>query len=161
MLIPVTFDAQSSSSSNMQKLPPSLAKISHDEVVLLDLQGALELESTHPNERDGKLVGTLSIDNDLKRPILRIGHHLIEGNLVNLPKPLAVLHRSPVSARISNSQWTQENNNREDEDVAMDSREESFESTLNSPTIQWNALAIVKRKILFSKRPMPVVGKLN
>ncbi|KAJ3720819.1 Ctf8-domain-containing protein [Lentinula guzmanii] len=151
MIIPVTFDAHSSSSSNAQKLPPSLAKISHDEVVLLDLQGALELESTHPNERDGKLVGTLSIDNDLKRPILRIGHHLIEGNLVNLPKPLAVLHRSPVSARISNSQV--------DEDVAMDSREESSESIINSPTIQWNALAIVKRKILFSKRPMPVVGK--
>ncbi len=65
MLIPITFNA----SESLEKLPPSLAKISHDEVVLIELQGALEIDSSRPNERDGKLVGTLSIDKDLVRSI--------------------------------------------------------------------------------------------
>ncbi|KAF8825271.1 hypothetical protein HHX47_DHR7000713 [Lentinula edodes] len=118
MLIPVTFDRHPSTSS-LQKLPPSLLKISHDEVVLLDLQGALEVDSSHPNERDGKFIGTLTIDDDMKRSTLRIGHHLIEGKLVNLPKPLAVLHRSPAPVRISDSRWTGEDGGG-DEDVVMD-----------------------------------------
>lgn len=62
MLIPITFNTPSSSTT---KLPSSLAKISHDEVVLLELQGSLEIESSHLHERDGKLVGTLTIDTDL------------------------------------------------------------------------------------------------
>ncbi|KAJ3714116.1 chromosome transmission fidelity protein 8 [Lentinula raphanica] len=154
MLIPVSFDSQSS--SGLQKLPPSLAKISHDEVVLLDLQGALEVESAQPNERDGKLVGTLSIDKDLKRPTLRIGHHFIEGKLVNLPKPLAVLHRTTVPSPISQSHWPEfdlNNDTSEDTDVVMNEQDSSSIAT------QWNVLAVVKRKILFSKRPMPIVGR--
>ncbi|KAH7868357.1 Ctf8-domain-containing protein [Lentinula edodes] len=146
MLIPVTFDRHPSTSS-LQKLPPSLLKISHDEVVLLDLQGALEVDSSHPNERDGKFIGTLTIDDDMKRSTLRIGHHLIEGKLVNLPKPLAVLHRSPAPVRISDSRWTGEDSGG-DEDVVMDD-------------LQWNTLAIVKRKIIFAKRPTPLAGRLN
>ncbi|KAF9068937.1 Ctf8-domain-containing protein [Rhodocollybia butyracea] len=160
MLIPITFDAPSSFPS---KLPPSLAKISHDEVVLLELQGALEFTSDSnnpdPTERDGKLVGTLSIDDDLKRPTLRIGHHLIEGKIANLPKPLAVLHRTQTrrETRISGfsdpeTQWTSRNesqNESQNEDVMMDDSQ-------GEPPVQWNAIAIVKRKIIFSKRPMPL-----
>jgi len=61
MIIPINFD----SSSSVQKLPPSLAKISHDEVVLIELQGELELEN--PSQRNGRLIGTLKIDDDLVR----------------------------------------------------------------------------------------------
>ncbi|KAJ3852578.1 chromosome transmission fidelity protein 8 [Lentinula lateritia] len=161
MLIPVTFDRHSSTST-LQKLPPSLLKISHDEVVLLDLQGALEVDSSHPNERDGKFIGTLTIDDDMKRSTLRIGHHLVEGKLVNLSKPLAVLHRSPAPARIPDSRWTGEDCEGH-EDVVMDDGEErivDFESSSTSP-VQWNTLAIVKRKILFAKRPTPLAERLN
>jgi hypothetical protein len=59
MIVPINFNPSSSSS----KLPPTLAKISHDEVVLLELQGELELEN--PSERNGMLVGTLKIDDAL------------------------------------------------------------------------------------------------
>lgn len=58
MLIPITI----AHSSSEPKLPPGLAKISHDEIVLIELQGTLEVESNHPKERNGKLVGTLKID---------------------------------------------------------------------------------------------------
>lgn len=56
--IPIT---TSPSSSNL-KLPPGLVKISHDEIMLIELQGSLEVELNHPSERNGRLVGTLKID---------------------------------------------------------------------------------------------------
>lgn len=59
MLIPITFNA---SSSGNPKLPPALARISHDEVVLIELQGALQVECNHPSERDGQLVGKLTMN---------------------------------------------------------------------------------------------------
>ena len=59
MIIPITL---SSLSAANPKLPPCLAKISHDEVVLIELQGSLEVESNHPSERDGKHIGKLKID---------------------------------------------------------------------------------------------------
>ena len=60
MLIPITI---TSSSPSNPKLPSGLAKISHNEVVLVELQGSLEVECNQPNERDGKLVGKLKIDD--------------------------------------------------------------------------------------------------
>lgn len=60
MLIPITLPPPSLSNP---KLPSGLAKISHDEVILVELQGSLEVECNHPNERDGQLVGKLKIDD--------------------------------------------------------------------------------------------------
>jgi len=59
MLIPITFSPQFTSNS---KLPSGLAKISHDEVVLIELQGSLDVESNHPSDRDGQFVGKLKLD---------------------------------------------------------------------------------------------------
>ena len=70
---------------------------------------------------------------------LLIGHHLLEGKIVNLPKPLAVVHRSntrsPTKADQSGGGETAPDNN-----------------------MEWSVEAIIKRKILFAKRPMPVVN---
>ena len=60
MLIPITI---TSSSPSNPKLPSGLAKISHNEVVLVELQGSLEVECNQLSERDGKLVGKLKIDD--------------------------------------------------------------------------------------------------
>jgi hypothetical protein len=59
MIIPITI----TSSSSNPKLPSGLAKISHNEVVIVELQGSLEVECNQPSERDGKLVGQLKIDD--------------------------------------------------------------------------------------------------
>lgn len=64
MLIPVTFNPPSSQSTPTLKLPAALAKISHDEVVLIELQGALEVEVAQPTDKNGKLVGKLTIDEN-------------------------------------------------------------------------------------------------
>ena len=61
MIIPITLPAPSSPSS--PALPPNIARIGTSELVLIELQGALDTELTHPRERDGRFVGTLSIDD--------------------------------------------------------------------------------------------------
>ncbi|KAJ7364457.1 Ctf8-domain-containing protein [Mycena albidolilacea] len=140
MIIPINFLVASTSTS---KLPPALATISHDELVLIELQGNFEVECTNDRERDGKLVGRLSIDDAAKRPTLMIGHHLLEGKVTQLPKPLAVIRR------VANT-----------ESDAMDCDSGDLESQRGeTSTVSWDAIAVVKRKIVFSTRPMPIVGR--
>ena len=84
MLIPITI---TSSSPSNPKLPSGLAKISHNEVVLVELQGSLEVECNQLSERDGKLVGKLKID-DLtvirkKKTLLSIIYFIVSYNREN------------------------------------------------------------------------------
>lgn len=65
MIVPISIHTASDT-----KLPSGLVKISHDEVVLVELQGALEVECNHDSERDGKLVGNLKIDENTVSRIL-------------------------------------------------------------------------------------------
>ena len=64
MLIPITRKP----SENPYKLPPQLAKLGNDEIVLIELQGSLDVEGTP----DGELVGTLEIDPKTVFPSLSI-----------------------------------------------------------------------------------------
>ncbi|KAJ7745660.1 Ctf8-domain-containing protein [Mycena metata] len=145
MIISINFPTSSASSST-PKLPPALAKISHDELVLIELQGALEVECTHDGERDGRLVGRLCIDEAGKKPTLMIGHHLLEGKVAQLPKPLAILQRVPnVDADAM------------DCDDPEDSGSQRAETS--GTAVSWDAIAVIKRKIVFAKRPMPIVGR--
>ncbi|KIY62404.1 hypothetical protein CYLTODRAFT_426951 [Cylindrobasidium torrendii FP15055 ss-10] len=180
MLIPITFNAPNPGESS---LPPALAKVSASQVMLVELQGTLEVESTFEGERDGKLVGILSVDEALKRPTLRIGNHHLEGKIVSLVKPLAVLHKttSPINTDFASSSYThkprskstlrEETNPIENEKNAaeepMDEDEEGDENAKadldedmdgQARETTWEAVAIVKRKIVFSKRPMPIKG---
>ncbi|KAJ7679118.1 Ctf8-domain-containing protein [Mycena polygramma] len=145
MLISVNFPVPSTSTP---KLPPALAQISHDELILIELQGELEVECTSDSERDGRLVGRLCIDDAGKKPTLMIGHHLLEGKVAQLPKPLAILRRvqnaDPDAMEC-------------DSDDGGDSQSQAVEPTTS--TVSWDAIAVITRKIVFSKRPMPIVGR--
>src|ERR1700722_2497569 len=57
MIIPITIPSTSNPT-----LTPSLAKIGHDEIVLIELQGSLQVECSHDSERNGQFVGKLSIN---------------------------------------------------------------------------------------------------
>ncbi|TFK49386.1 hypothetical protein OE88DRAFT_422511 [Heliocybe sulcata] len=131
MIIPITLPRPSSSSPS---LPRALAKLGSSEVVLIELQGSLEVEG----DRAGQAVGTLTFpeDNNAK-PTLLIGHHLLEGKLVTLQKPLAVLRRAAPTINSASHN---------------DEHEEKGEGR------RYDMLAIVRRKIVFSKRPIPVVN---
>lgn len=81
------------------------------------------------------------------KPTLTIGHHLLEGKVVNLPKPLGVLHkhvRSVPSAVHAPA---------EDSD---DSDEGEGKKAKENQQVRWDVTAVVKKKIVFSKRPMPI-----
>lgn len=136
MIIPITVAPPS---ADRQKLPPPLAKISHDEFVLIELQGSLNVECSNGADRNGQLVGNISIDEAGNEPTLTIGHHLLEGKIVSLAKPLAILVRSDP---------------RDSESPQMQS---PITVDVDTPTgTQWCITALVKRKIVFSKRPMPI-----
>ena len=75
------------------------------------------------------------------KPSLAIGPHLLEGKIVSLPTPLAIMtKKSP-----SNDQMSGMDGDR-DED-----REEAG--------VEWQILAIVKKKVVFATRPMPVLNR--
>ncbi|KAI0955683.1 hypothetical protein AcV7_006281 [Taiwanofungus camphoratus] len=147
MIIPVNLPDSGSSVSTSATLPPQLAQFGGDELVLIELQGSLEVEG----DRRGQTVGKLRIDDATNKPTILIGHHLLEGKLVNLPKPIAVLHRSSKLESCTFSARTS------DEDVLMNNNNE--ETQPKQQQVEWDLIAIVKRKMVFSRRPMPMVGK--
>ncbi|KAI0820692.1 Ctf8-domain-containing protein [Trametes gibbosa] len=141
MIIPINVNIPGPSSPTSHRLPPQLVHFGSDEVVLIEMQGLLEVDGN----KDGQLVGKLRVDPATKKPTLLIGHHLLEGKLVNLSKPLAVLHRNshdPSEKETRNSLSVQDT-----------------QETQPCGTASWDMVAIVKRKMVFSKRPMPMVGK--
>ncbi|KAF8968082.1 chromosome transmission fidelity protein 8 [Flammula alnicola] len=165
MLIPITLPSSSSTSSH-PKLPSGLVKISHDEIVLVELQGWLEVEVNNPSERNGKLVGKLKIDETTNKPSLLIGHHLLEGKIATLPKPYAVLLRNGSTRGASESEsepTMQTGDDDDDEAMAVDAAgsgpESSIENGHQGSSAGWTIAGIVKKKIIFSKRPMPVIEK--
>jgi chromosome transmission fidelity protein 8 len=63
MIIPVTIPAKPSSRDPPAIcLPPQLAKLGNDEVLLVELQGLLAVEASDIADRDGQLVGKLHFD---------------------------------------------------------------------------------------------------
>ncbi|KAF8519566.1 Ctf8-domain-containing protein [Gautieria morchelliformis] len=108
-------------------LEPALARLGSNEVVLIELQGWLDV--TEGEKQDG-CIGNLMMENVCTVPVLKIGHHHLEGKLVSLPKPLAVLARGEVD-------------------------QDDFDG---SSSTRYDVMTIVKRKILFSKRPVPMVN---
>lgn len=82
------------------------------------------------------------------KPTLAIGHHLLEGKIVSLPKPLGVIQRCTVpdpSIRDAHDHEYAEIGGRK-------------LNELDAGSTTWDMVAIVKKKIVFSKRPMPIVG---
>ncbi|KAJ6507823.1 hypothetical protein C8R47DRAFT_966586 [Mycena vitilis] len=68
-----------------------------------------------------------------------IGHHLLEGKVAQLPKPLAAQSRPGRDG------------------LRFGCMCDGGDS--QSRAVSWHAIAVIKRKIFFSKRPMPVVGR--
>ncbi|TEB33329.1 hypothetical protein FA13DRAFT_147166 [Coprinellus micaceus] len=151
MIIPITLSTEANA-----KLPSGLAQISNDEIILIELQGALDVNvEASPTERNGKFVGKLTVDDAMAT--LLIGHHLLEGKVAVIPKPLAIMHRTNSAGRASSTSGTGE----------MDVEETQFEGSMDVDRAaggeqappQWTIQGLVKKKIIFSKRPMPIITR--
>ncbi|KAI0255134.1 Ctf8-domain-containing protein [Lactifluus subvellereus] len=144
MILPLTLPSASSSrDTSAGTLPPALAQLGSSELFLLELQGELEVSG----DKRGQLVGRLTIDDDDSgkgKPTLRIGHHLLEGKIVSLPKPLAVLQRVRDNCGI-------------EDDNATAAAAAAAEGAA-TPTTSYAIRTLVRKKIVFSKRPTPIVG---
>ncbi len=106
------------------------------------------------------------------KPTLRIGYHLLEGTIVSLAKPLAVLQRVPTPSR---SQIPPPPHpDAPDEDISMHCGDDSSEGgglgaagegapsmtamTMAAAAASYTIRTLVRKKIVFSKRPTPIVG---
>ncbi|KAI9458768.1 Ctf8-domain-containing protein [Russula earlei] len=160
MILPVTLPLRSPPTGPV--LPPALAQLGSSEFFLLELQGELQLSG----DNRGQLVGRLTIDQDGKvKPTLRIGHHLLEGKIVSLPKPLALLQRARAPlppAPLPDSSLVRNGDGDGGEDVDMrchgsgdaEGRNDSSTPVATSYAIR----TLIRKKIVFSNRPTPIVG---
>lgn len=155
MRIPITLQDFSSTSAT---LPPQLARLSSNEIVLIELQGSLEVEG----DAGGELIGILKFDEAVRafipcildtvtsqcdvqdRPTLQIGHNLLEGKIVTLTKPLAVLHL--VEATQTEAGFDSNANSMQVDDPKDANTSKSFE-----------IVSLIRKKISFPKRPRPLV----
>ena len=87
------------------------------------------------------------------KPTLRIGHHLLEGTIVVLPRPLAILHRERGPSSADTLTPTETEASASDTNVPMDI---DAPSRVDAPT--YTVRAFVRKKLVFGKRPMPIVG---
>ncbi|KZT39136.1 hypothetical protein SISSUDRAFT_968266, partial [Sistotremastrum suecicum HHB10207 ss-3] len=117
-------------SSSLTPLPPQLATLGTGEVVLIEMQGSLEVEG----DKSNGFIGVLNVDDD--KTTMRIGHHLLEGKIASLAKPIAVLRKTETKA--SNSA----------------AHEAGLDVPVSEPS--FDIVSIAKRKIVFSKRPVPI-----
>ncbi|PVG04046.1 hypothetical protein CPB86DRAFT_778283 [Serendipita vermifera] len=125
MIIPVRLRT-SQSVDGRPDLPPSLAELGPKDYAIIELQGSFEIEGDY----SGQSIGILDMSNSSK-PTLRVGHHLLEGKIATLAKPLALLCSG------------------------------SNEETSPTSPICLNMVAIIRKKIVFSNRPTPIVGQIN
>lgn len=102
------------------------------------------------------------------KPTLMIGHHLLEGKLVNLAKPLAVLHRHDARSPTRNDDDAAEESEMEEAapGSAMDvdgdvggNVERGRGRGKDARAKSWDVVAVVRKKMVFAKRPMPMVGR--
>ncbi|GAA6036429.1 hypothetical protein JCM8097_003500 [Rhodosporidiobolus ruineniae] len=169
--------ASSSSTSD----PPLL--FIDKEPFLVEMQGQLELppgeqeeaakENEGRSEMEGVRVGKVDL-SDPKKPVLRIAHHRLEGKLETLLTPYALLRTIRNTSSSSSSTNPSSDHpsaassasKRSAPDTAddpapkrprPDSSSASSSSDSPSSSTQISIAAIIRRKIVFSRRPEPLI----
>ncbi|GAA5895925.1 hypothetical protein JCM8208_005126 [Rhodotorula glutinis] len=163
------------SQSALSSSDPPLVFID-DEPFLVELQGSLEGptgETSAGQEAskaadliEGARVGKVDL-SDPKKPVLRIAHHRLEGKLETLLTPYALLRTSRVSpspdldepaskrARLSPSPSTSSSTIAAPAPAPAAAGPSDPTSTTTTTRIE--LVALIRRKLVFSKRPEPLV----
>ncbi|SCV73329.1 BQ2448_7255 [Microbotryum intermedium] len=141
-----------------------------EEPFLIELQGALELPNTGQEgsmrQLAGAHVGKIDFDEPHK-PILRISHHRLEGKLVTLTEPYAILRSTP-SSRDSDSENRPKKRSRISSTTpsspppassspikSLPSDVDGSDGEAGPPRIE--IMGLIRKKMVFSKRPEPMI----
>ncbi|KZT57696.1 hypothetical protein CALCODRAFT_495946 [Calocera cornea HHB12733] len=97
-----------------------------------------------------------------EKPTLRIGHHMLEGKVVTLPKPLAVLRKrtSPSHQRLPPSGTSDSADEPAPHKAAAE--EEEDEIALDAQAgggTSYEVVEVVRKKVVFARRPALVIDK--
>ncbi|KAN0065719.1 hypothetical protein ACQY0O_000849 [Thecaphora frezii] len=151
MQIPITLGPRHTTMLDSTLPPPLVELATTGELILVELQGSLEFP--HPsNPAGGQVLGKFVFEDGREdRPTLLISHHRLEGKFVNLTNPLAVLKKSHPSPS------SHKDNEEEGEDQSQPRKKPRCDTQPDPPMSGYQVVTLVKRKILFSKRPEPVV----
>ncbi|GAA5980089.1 hypothetical protein JCM21900_005001 [Sporobolomyces salmonicolor] len=156
-------------SSSASPSDPPLLFIDH-EPFLVELQGTLQLPpgeaepgtpavgGNHLHAMAGARVGNVDL-SDPKKPVLRIAHHRLEGRLETLLTPYALLRTTPAS---------DPDDDDDDDDRGRRSPKRPRLPAAASPAADADdaspprpphlaLVALVRKKIVFSKRPEPLL----
>lgn len=148
-----------------------------DEWCIVELQGDLEVRGDRI--MDGQFIGDL-LYNKYGQPILIIGHHILQGRLQKMDKPLLVMEKCETRKRritepAANNEPEDDPENETMLDVSQVSHLDStiassnrtvLDSTLavehkTVPKTEYQVRAVVKHKILFKARPKPIIANVG
>ena len=120
------------------------------ECYIIELQGELEVESGE--DLSNRFMGDLHFNKD-GTPIMILGHHILYGKVCNMDKPIVLLkkHKATDSYMKDDSM---------DENLKMDLNSDDDSNDSNGSTktkTEYLIDAVVRRKIVFNKRPRPIV----
>ncbi|KAK4049241.1 hypothetical protein OIO90_005530 [Microbotryomycetes sp. JL221] len=152
---------QQINTDNNRTLPP--LTFIDDEPFLIELQGTLDHPITGSDpSMNGVVVGKLDLDMPSK-PILKIAHHRLEGKLVTLTEPLAILRTTPRQTLgihdeddDCNTRVTKRLKQGTTQEKADAGNSDDVNHVRNTtPLIE--IVGLVRKKIVFSKRPEPLI----
>ncbi|XP_050079750.1 chromosome transmission fidelity protein 8 homolog [Anopheles maculipalpis] len=150
-----------------------------DEWCIVELQGDLDVRGDRI--MSGQFIGDL-LYNKYGQPILIIGHHILQGRLQKIDKPLLVVEKCDLKRRdatdedetmldISQLPVTQSQEQQQQQD--LDSTAHSIASNRTVldttvaiehkvlPKVEYRVRAVVRNKVLFKARPKPIIANVS
>ena len=133
---------------------------------LVELQG--QLETRDQVSFDDMHIGDLHFD-PRGIPHLIIGHHLLDGKVVKLEKPLAVLQKKGRTSAASSGDRTRDggmevgcdgtDSRSNDEGMQVETEAADHPVPSGEACQEYEIVALITRKIIFKNRPKPIVTK--
>ena len=121
-----------------------------DQWGLIELQG--KIETRDQISINDMHIGDLHF-NQKGVPNLIVGHHLLTGKIIDLEKPYAILKKRTITVE----RVTMDSDNGT-KDCEMNMEENSTTGAASNST-EYEVVALINRKILFSNRPKPIITK--
>nr|XP_040235820.2 chromosome transmission fidelity protein 8 homolog [Anopheles coluzzii] len=147
-----------------------------EEWSIVELQGDLDVRGDRI--MSGQFIGDL-LYNKYGQPILIIGHHILQGRMQKIDKPLLVVEKCDLNRRddddegdelmldVSQLPMTQGSEHELDSTAqSVTSNRTVLDSTVAIehkvvPKVEYRVRAVVRSKVLFKARPKPIIANVS